>query len=118
MPVPGAGVRHMAIRFVCPNPKCGKALKVRDELAGMSKPCPGCGVPLRIPRGGEPAEVEVVPIRVREDQVEPARPPPRQSAIELPPAPEPTPAPAPVAGWGVVGPLLVGGMVALGLYAL
>ena len=108
----------MAIRFVCPNPKCGKALKVRDELAGLTRPCPACGVAVPIPRAEESVEVEVVATPVLEQPVEPVRPLPRRSAVEPTPEPEPTPAPAPAAGGGMVGPLLVGGMVALGLYAL
>jgi hypothetical protein len=94
----------MAIKLVCPNPRCGKALKVRDELAGMIGACPACGAAVRIPRTDEPVEIEVVPTIVREEPVEPAR----ATRPEL----------APAASAGVVGPLLVGGVIGLGLYAL
>lgn len=33
----------MTIRFNCQNTECGKAIKVRAELAGKRVKCPGCG---------------------------------------------------------------------------
>lgn len=40
----------MPIAIKC---KCGKALSVKDELAGKAIKCPGCGQPVRVP--GDPA---------------------------------------------------------------
>ena len=33
--------------------KCGKRLKVRDELAGKRVRCPGCGQPVAVPANGD-----------------------------------------------------------------
>jgi len=38
------------IEFSC---GCGKGLKVRDDLAGRTVRCPGCGATIRVPAGGE-----------------------------------------------------------------
>ena len=48
----------MSIRLTCPNPACGKSLEVDDEYAGKKGKCPGCGVEVSIPGGGEPRKSE------------------------------------------------------------
>ena len=44
----------MVINFSCPG--CGKALRVKDELAGKKGKCPGCGDMLLVPEPGPAAE--------------------------------------------------------------
>lgn len=39
----------MAIRVQCKNPDCGKTFQVKDEHAGKSLKCPGCGCRLAVP---------------------------------------------------------------------
>ena len=41
----------MPIAIKC---QCGKALKVKDELAGKAVKCPGCGQPVRVGQPGVP----------------------------------------------------------------
>ena len=40
----------MPIRIKC---QCGKALAVKDELAGKAVKCPGCSQPIRVPAGSQ-----------------------------------------------------------------
>src|SRR5947209_1257075 len=73
----------MAIKFNCPH--CGKALNVKDNLAGKKGPCPACKKVLTVPA---------------------ATPAPAAAAAGTPPAPpsaataDTTPAPAPAAPAG------------------
>lgn len=44
----------MPIAIKC---SCGKALSVKDELAGKAVKCPGCSQPVRVPAGGASAQI-------------------------------------------------------------
>jgi hypothetical protein len=48
----------MAIRFRCENSKCGKPLRVKDEVAGKRIKCPSCGHSQRVPAVEESEESE------------------------------------------------------------
>jgi hypothetical protein len=64
--------------------KCGKKLRLKDELAGKRVKCPGCGQCLAVPAGEEPPVLE---------EVEPV-----EERVSPPPAargPRPAPRPAP-----------------------
>ena len=50
--------------ITCRCERCGKTLRVKDELAGKHAKCPGCGGTIRVPQpqeggrsGGDPATV-------------------------------------------------------------
>jgi len=43
----------MAIRFTCENPKCGKPLRVKDDVAGKRIKCPACGHSQVVPANEE-----------------------------------------------------------------
>lgn len=97
----------MAIKFRCPNPVCGKALRVKDELAGREGACPACGAPVRIPTNSDPVAPEDP-----EEPVESAAPLRRLSSVQAA-----TAQPAqPQANGPAVRPILYGGMAALALY--
>jgi hypothetical protein len=64
------------IHVVCPN--CGAKLNAKDELAGQTRKCPGCGKAILIPRPDSSAPSET----------------PRQSAATNTPAPAEPSAPA------------------------
>ncbi|MEW6358185.1 MAG: protein kinase [Planctomycetota bacterium] len=49
----------MSIRITCPNPECGRRLKLRDDLAGKRVRCPECQGAIRVP-GKESAADELV----------------------------------------------------------
>ena len=44
----------MAISFSCQS--CGKALRVKDSMAGKRAKCPDCGYNIRVPEGNSPAD--------------------------------------------------------------
>jgi hypothetical protein len=44
----------MAIRVECPQKRCSKSLKVKEEYAGKKVKCPGCGTAVRIPAPAGP----------------------------------------------------------------
>tara|TARA_R110002049_G_scaffold72490_3_gene187287 strand:- start:61578 stop:62372 length:795 start_codon:yes stop_codon:yes gene_type:complete len=46
----------MPIRIKCP---CGKALAVKDEMAGKAVKCPGCGKVIRVPAAGQPQQAMI-----------------------------------------------------------
>ena len=48
----------MPIRVSC---QCGKALNVKDEMAGKAVKCPGCGQVIRVPGGQAPAAAPRTP---------------------------------------------------------
>jgi hypothetical protein len=71
----------MPILVAC---KCGKKLRVKDELAGKRVKCPGCAQVVAVPAVGEPPELE---------EVEPV-----EERVAVPPAarrPKPTARPEP-----------------------
>lgn len=73
----------MPIKFRCPNAACGRALTVKDEAAGRTAKCPGCGEALVVPWPetagvGEPAGSMPGPVsRAASSPVSPAVLPPR-----------------------------------------
>src|SRR5262245_9161534 len=71
----------MPIQVKCPNPSCGKSLRVNDELAGKTVRCPACKNALKLP-AATPAPV-------------PAAQPAAKKAAPAPAAAARAPAPAP-----------------------
>ncbi|MGE3805128.1 MAG: hypothetical protein AB7K24_10690 [Gemmataceae bacterium] len=78
----------MPIRVKCLNPGCGKAMLVKDEMAGKKGRCPGCGGVIPIPAAEAAAEAN--PFAFDAPGEAPAPP-----AAEEPPAPKSKPAPEP-----------------------
>jgi hypothetical protein len=71
----------MPISVKCPNANCGKALKVKDELAGKKVKCPGCATVIAIP---SPEEPEVVEAPVEEPSAPAAPAPGLEQATAIP----------------------------------
>jgi len=46
------------IRFRCPS--CRKQLNAKDELAGQTRKCPGCGTPVQVPQSSEETQPTAV----------------------------------------------------------
>jgi hypothetical protein len=87
----------MSITFACTNPKCKKALKAKDELAGKKLKCSGCGTVVSVPKeegvqagGPAPAKAGASPAKAG---VAKGEPPPKQAA-KKPAASKPAPPPA------------------------
>jgi HEAT repeat protein len=96
----------MAIKLRCPNPDCGRVLRVPDERAGQTGACPVCGVAIRVPLVSEPLATETEP-------PETAKPLPRMTTSR--PAPD---LPPPGGDAGAVRPFLLAGAIGLGAYVL
>lgn len=56
---------------------CGKALRVKDELAGKAVKCPGCGQPVRVPGGPAAGSAATKPARPAAKPASPAAKPAR-----------------------------------------
>ena len=94
----------MAITVKCPNPACGKAFNLKDELAGKTVRCDACQQPFQVPVAPHVAQPPVASQREARDAeqarraVTPRRedlPPPVQ---EKPKPDAPSPKPDPLIG--------------------
>jgi hypothetical protein len=75
----------MAIRVVC---ECGRAVRVREELAGRKVRCPACGgsLPVPLPEGGAGKDDEALDILLADAPADrPAARPPRGEDEAPPP---------------------------------
>jgi hypothetical protein len=76
--------------------QCGRAMKVKDELAGKRVKCPGCQAVLTVPRPGPDAEDAAFELLSQsEAEEEPPGPAPRAADPGPPPPPPPRPAAKP-----------------------
>src|ERR1051325_6859910 len=89
----------MSITFACTNPKCKKALKAKDELAGKKLKCSGCGTVVSVPKeegvqagGPAPAKTGASPAQTAGAQ---GGPPPKRAPLpgKSPARPPQKPAP-------------------------
>jgi hypothetical protein len=93
--LPGeAGEKVMPIAVTC---GCGRAMRVKDEVAGKKIRCPGCSAVLTVPKPEAPKDAEAEALQMlMEEGDEPTTPDrhvaaaaPETDAIQRPPAPRP-----------------------------